>query len=257
MKKKIMALCMCLCMLAIAVVSSTMAYFTDSGEQTNTFTAGKVDIVLYEHEVEKDTDPESNTFGDLIATNEKTLDNQEYHLYPAMTVDKDPTILVKKDSENAWVAAKITITSGSAGDIESLIPSTDHYMHMLDVSQIIKGGLAGTEVDFVTTHPLWNKVEGMPVYGNEEYSTYQEVLTDDEGNYGKYVIYMFVEKPVEAGKTVKLFEILEVKPEWTNEQMAILNDASIKVEAYATQTNGFADCYTAVTTAFPEAFDFN
>ena len=60
-----------------------------------------------------------------------------------------------------------------------------------------------------------------------------------------------------AGDNVVLFDTMTIPADWDNGEMAIMNGTSIKVEAYATQTNGFADCYTAVTTAFPEAFDFN
>ena len=47
MKKKIVALALVICMLAIAIVGGTLAYFTDTDAQTNTFTAGKVGIKLY------------------------------------------------------------------------------------------------------------------------------------------------------------------------------------------------------------------
>ena len=41
------------------------------------------------------------------------------------------------------------------------------------------------------------------------------------------------------------------------EQMAELKDLKIEIQAYATQEYGFKDCFTAMTTAFPDAFKLN
>jgi len=108
MKKKIIALCLVVCLLSIAI-SGTLAYLTDTHAQKNTFAVGNVDITLDEAVVEKNAD------GDLVAKgSERTSAAQEYHLYPAMTVVKDPTITVT-GTENAWVAAKIVITGDLTG----------------------------------------------------------------------------------------------------------------------------------------------
>ena len=48
MKKKIIALCLVVCLLAIAVIGGTLAYFTDTDEQTNVVTVGNVSAKLYE-----------------------------------------------------------------------------------------------------------------------------------------------------------------------------------------------------------------
>ena len=247
MKKKIIALCLVVCLLAIAIVGGTLAYFTDTDVQTNVFTAGKVGINLNEAVVELDT-----VTGNLVATDERTEDAQSYHLYPAQVVEKDPTITVDGDSEDCYVAAKITITSGAAGDIEELIYSTGHYNHMIDISKIISGGFAEPGADMKYNHPLYNlNGNGMPVYGDATYSAYQEVLTDDNGDYtGEYIIYIFVEDVKAAYESVTLFNKMTIPTDWDNAEMAIMNGTTIKVEAFATQTNGFADCFTAITTAF-------
>ena len=256
MKKKIVAITLCIAMLAIMIVSGTMAYFTDNAAQTNTFTAGKVDIYLYEHEVEKDED------GNLVSTGKKTLEDQSYHLYPAMTVTKDPTIAVKVDSEDAYIAAKIIITSGEAGDIEQLIYSKDHYEHLLDIAKIVSGGYAQPDQFLQAKHPLRAKYPQLPVYGDAEYgensyAVFQQA-NENGGQYGKgeYVIYLFIEEPLAAGESKTLFNTITIPKTWDNAEMAIMNGTTIKVEAYATQTNGFHDCYTAITTAFPGAFPF-
>ena len=255
MKKKILAITLCVSMLAIAIVGGTLAYFTDTHTQTNTFVAGNVGISLDEAKVKLDNDPESNTFGDLIAdgTN-RTTETQEYHLFPGMTVTKDPTITVDSDSEEAFIAAKVIITSGEEGDIESLIGSG--YMNLLAIHDIVEGGYAKPNQPMQQNHPLRAKYPQLPEYGDAEYgtSTYsvfqQANPNGGANNNGEYVLYIFAEGKKAAGAEVVLFENIIIPDAWNNREMAIMNGVTIKVEAYAVQANGFADCYTAMTSAF-------
>ena len=48
MKKKILVLCLVVAMLATAVVSGSLAWFTDNDEVTNTFTIGSIEIEQHE-----------------------------------------------------------------------------------------------------------------------------------------------------------------------------------------------------------------
>lgn len=256
MKKKIFAIVLCVAMLAIAIVGGTMAYFTDTHTQTNTFEAGNVGIYLDEAKVKPDDNPESNTFGDLIADGTRTTETQAYHLFPGMTVTKDPTITVDSDSEEAFIAAKVIITSGEEGDIESLIGSG--YENLLAIHGIVEGGYA-TPSQQMQKHPLRAKYPKLPVYGDAEYgtSTYsvfqQANPSGGAYNNGEYVLYIFAEGKKAAGEKVVLFENIIIPDAWDNRQMAIMNGVTIKVEAYAVQANGFADCYTAMTTAFGQS----
>ena len=54
MKKKIVALCLCVALAVVAIGGATLAYFTDTDEATNTFTAGGVKIELIEQQVNED-----------------------------------------------------------------------------------------------------------------------------------------------------------------------------------------------------------
>jgi len=53
MKKKILALGLCVAMLAIAVISGSLAYFTDTDSQVNVMTTGKVDISQDEQQLDE------------------------------------------------------------------------------------------------------------------------------------------------------------------------------------------------------------
>ena len=54
MKKKIVALCLVVALAATAIIGGTLAYFTDTDEATNTFTAGGVTIDLIEQQVNEE-----------------------------------------------------------------------------------------------------------------------------------------------------------------------------------------------------------
>lgn len=54
MKKKIVALCLCVALAVVAIGGATLAYFTDTDEATNTFTAGGVKIDLIEQQVNEE-----------------------------------------------------------------------------------------------------------------------------------------------------------------------------------------------------------
>ena len=55
MKKKIVALCLCVALAVVAIGGATLAYFTDTDDATNTFTAGGVKIELIEQQRNADS----------------------------------------------------------------------------------------------------------------------------------------------------------------------------------------------------------
>ena len=91
MKKKIFVVALAVCLLAVSIVGSSMAYFTDTEQYTNVFTAGKVDITL------------------TVAGN-----GTDANIYPGQTISKNATI-TNVGSEDAYVAAiiKLTDTDGN------------------------------------------------------------------------------------------------------------------------------------------------
>lgn len=101
MKTKSKALLMTLCavLLVAASVLGTMAYLTSTtGEVNNTFSIGKIDITLDEAKVNLD--------GVAITPAERGNGNA-YKLVPGHTYTKDPTVHVKKDSEDAYIFVKV------------------------------------------------------------------------------------------------------------------------------------------------------
>lgn len=92
MKKKIMTLSLVVALAATAVIGGTLAYFTDTEEETNTFTVGNVDIIL--------TEPEWDQ-GDAV-------------LIPGREIAKNPTITVETDSQRAYTFMKVKLSDDFA-----------------------------------------------------------------------------------------------------------------------------------------------
>ena len=102
-KKKIVSIALAAALAATAIVGSSLAYFTDTEEKTNTFTVGNVDITL--------TEPNwgANISKDLI---------------PGKTIPKDPTITVEADSETAYTFMKVEVSEDFANLMKAYATAT-------------------------------------------------------------------------------------------------------------------------------------
>ena len=240
-KKKITTVVLLLAFLAIAVTGGTLAYFTDTDSATHTYTAGNVEIDLTEGAVVKN-DSGNYVFIDRINNRIDVGANEEDEydfgkLYPAMTIAKDPTI-TNLGSENAYIAAKVTITS--AGDLYEIL-GLEGY-DIIDINTVVDGGLSDQTVNVINNYCGTSLV----VHGNNEFAVYQEA--DRQTN--TYVLYFFIEDAKATNEEVVLFEQLTIPSTWDNAEMAQLENLKITVDAFATQEYGFASCYDAMTTAF-------
>ena len=90
-KKKIVSIALAAALAATAIVGSSLAYFTDQDEKTNTFTVGNVDITLTEPKWDAD------------------INNKD--LIPGKTIPKDPTITVAEGSEKAYTFMKVQMSA--------------------------------------------------------------------------------------------------------------------------------------------------
>lgn len=122
MKKRILTIALAVALLATCF-GGTYAYLKDTHVVKNTFATGNVYITLDEAKVKLD-----ETTGNLIKDGNERISTskadheveQNYHLFPDMVVTKDPTIHVDDTSEDAWIAAIITI-SGTTVDMREHI----------------------------------------------------------------------------------------------------------------------------------------
>ena len=97
---------LCVCLVVLASVMGTLAYLTDDDAVTNTFTVGDVKINLDEAPVDENGK----------ATDADRVKENDYHLMPGQTYDKDPTVTVLKGSEETYVRMLVTFTYSSQLD---------------------------------------------------------------------------------------------------------------------------------------------
>lgn len=102
MKKKVIFGIICTAVLVAASIMGTISYLTAQESAVNTFTVGKVDITVDETDVTPDGEP--------IDGAERVYGN-EYHLIPGKSYVKDPTLTVKKGSNESYLRMLVTINN--------------------------------------------------------------------------------------------------------------------------------------------------
>lgn len=122
-KRKITAVA-AFALIVFSYVLTTIAWLTmQTGEVTNTFTVGDVDIELQEHEIDNNTHGLSNilyTQGNIEI--DKVNKGINYYYVPGLTMKKDPTVVVQGGSAACWLFIKIVpATNHFSGDDENSI----------------------------------------------------------------------------------------------------------------------------------------
>lgn len=104
MKKKVLAAATSVALVAVVGIGATLAYFTDSEEQTNVVTMGHVDIDLTETSEEEDA---------ILTENGLQFNN----VMPGDVVSKVPTVTVVEDSQDAYIRMKMEISAEEGSGI--------------------------------------------------------------------------------------------------------------------------------------------
>ena len=118
-KKKVLLGILALVLVAAISVGGTLAWMTDTtGVVQNTFTSGKVDIDLKEHELIKDG---VGAFT-KVDTSKETVSNEGYKLIPGREAQKDPFVKVLTGSEDCFIYIEVveennTLEEGKEGKI--------------------------------------------------------------------------------------------------------------------------------------------
>lgn len=238
--------CVILSVFVLMFLGVTIAYFTDRKQATSTFTSGNVEITLVESAVRLDE------YGNYVKDTTKRMSAGKRDLsevrevgrvYPGTSVYKDPTITNTGDAPE-WLAAKVTLTDGK-GDLHKVIGYPGY--EEIDIERLITGGLLDEPVDVED----WNGIADVCV--NDRYAMIQVANTAE----GKYEFYFLMLEPVAVGESIMLFDHLVFDQVWNNAQMQEFAELTIDVQAYGVQLHQLADCFTAMTSAFPEHFPFN
>ncbi len=244
-KKKIIAICVCVALLAGTILSGTIAYFTDDEAITNTFTSGNIDMILTEY---TDDGEDDNT--DLDVVNPEKNIFSSYKLFPEDVITKKPVITFEKDSEDAYVAAIITVTAKDLNNVSAgkTPVVTDGKLNPEPLIQSAENsGILNSATDCADTAAV------LKALAADENAVVQKVTTDDNGN-TVYTFYLFVEAVQEDTSSITLFDTLNVPANWDNAEMDLLKGLKIDVKAYAVQAKHLDNCHDAMVSAFQTEF---
>ena len=155
-KKKILTVALVLCMAAIMAMG-TLAYFNDAETATNTFTLGKVDIVLNE----------TDNYGSPFVQDQKLLPGSS----TANAIAKNATVTVESDSEDCWVWVELLVPE-ELYNSKSESNETNNALHFNQFLNYLQG--------YTTDSTNPNAVECAKLYpGNHQWSTLKYIETAD------------------------------------------------------------------------------
>lgn len=257
MKKKVLALCLVVALAATAIIGGTLAYFTDTDEETNTFTAGGVTIDLIEQQVNEDgTELEAfeqnQVLMPIVGSAQGEKDNFGQPV-AANYIDKIVTIKNTGKSD-AWVRAYFAIPSALDNGYEDFN--------------------AGANI----LHFNFGNENGVTTYG-EQWKWMHDTDTDTKWNYFETTIdnvaynvyYADYYQPLPANATTEQFisglyldshvdmkggEYIDTRFPNANLNLSILKGTvSCPVMAVAVQAAGFDSADAAITAAFGANFN--
>ena len=261
MKKKITALFLCVALAAIAIVGASLAYFTDTDNETNTFAVGNVKIDLIEQERgENGLQPftQNKKLSPIVGSAQGEKD--ELGMPTAKNyVDKMVTVR-NTGSEKAYIRAYFAIPAVAEVEVQDVIAVNDlvagmNVLHFNFGNKVVDGNITSTEgVEWIWTHGnKWNYFEttmdGIKynVYFADYYQAVEAGATTEQLIQGVYL-----DKSVDFGKDGKCYAFGE---EVTLDEGWDWSKVSCPVFAVACQAEGFDSAAEAMNAAFGANYD--
>lgn len=249
MKKKIVALCLCVALAVVAIGGATLAYFTDTDNETNTFTVGNVKIDLIEQQRgENGLVPFEQNKKLYPIVGSAQGDKDEYGMPTAKNyVDKMVTIK-NTGSEKAYIRAYFAIPAALDDGYERFNAGLN-VLHFNFGNKVVNGAISSTEgVEWFWTHGnKWNyfetTIDGIAynVYYADYYQAVDADATTEQLIQGVYLDKSF---DMKDGKAYAFGEELSLDEGWN------WNNVSCPVFAVACQAEGFDNASDAITAAF-------
>ena len=233
MKKKILALCLVVALAATAVIGGTLAYFTDTDAQKNTFTTGNVAIDLWEDFGDNDAEGIEKLLPATGSAQAGTLKNG---------IEKE--VYVTNDgSEDAYVRVHIAIPS-ILDDAQPNFDASKNVLHFNYAPETVEDG-------------KWNWSNSVDGTTGSNWNFY--TTTIDSKSYNVYVV-TYETKLAKDESTVDAMSQVYLDSETTNEDITRIKETLgdnwyIYVAAEGTQAEGFDDAYAALNTAFGNPSD--
>ena len=246
MKKKLIAIFLCVALAAVAIVGASLAYFTDTDSETNTFTVGNVKIDLIEKERGENGLQDFTQNKKLYPIVGSAQGEQDEYNMPVAKNYVDKMVTVKNTgSEKAFIRAYFAIPSALDDGYETF-NAGKNVLHF-NFGNTADG--ASTDgVQWIWTHgSKWNYYE--TTIGNIKYNVY----------FADYY------QAVDAGATTeqllkgvyldKSFDFKNGEPYAFGEKITLdagwdWNNVSCPVFAVACQAEGFTSASEAITAAF-------
>lgn len=197
MKKKYLLFIFCVALISFIMIGVTTAYLTATDNEVNVFTVGKVSITLDETEVDE--------LGNKIS--DKRVNENQYHLIPGYTYIKDPTVTIKKGSNDSYIRILITINKNSE--------LKDLYGENFTLNDIYANW--GENWEYIGK----KFVEENVIEYEYQYKNIVNGLNDDN-------------------KLEPLFEKFTIPDKTTISELESLKDLKVKIKAQAIQASGFA-----------------
>lgn len=228
--KKALLTVVCASCLVVVTIFGTLAYLTDKDSNVNTFTIGKVDILLDELDVDNDEDTSDITTG--TSGNGQRDKANEYHLIPGQTYTKDPTVTVKANSESSYIYMIVTVEN--IDQLKEALPNT-----------IVDGNKNPVyyEDDVFLLQNLcdWKANSPWQYKGYREYLETADEQTITKGEY-RFVYQNAVAGEITDKQLAPLFNTITVPgKDITSDNIEKLSSVKIIVNAYAVQEAGFTD----------------
>ena len=250
MKKKITAIFLCVALLATAIVGASLAYFTDTDNETNTFTVGNVKIDLIEEERDGNGGTKEFTQGKKLYPIVGSAQGEKDALgMPTAKnyVDKMVTI-ENTGSEKAYIRAYFAIPSALDDGYETFNAGMN-VLHFNFGNKVENGVITSTEgVEWIWTHDgKWNyfetTIDGIKynVYFADYYQAVDAGATTEQLVQGVYLDKTF---DIKDGKCYAFGEEVTLDDGWD------WNNVSCPVFAVACQAEGFDSASEAITAAF-------
>ena len=218
MRKVLLTVC-CAALLVCVTIGATVAYLTSTATVENTFTVGNVKITLDEALVDANG---KKIEGDGAGRTTEAYNKQSYHVFPGGSYDKDPTVHVAVDSEEAYIRMKVTVSNISK--LRNAFPKatySDYYM--ADGTFLLEKLVSGWNSAVWPCQGCTENTDGSATYEFRYYDT----VAGETGDGAKV-------KNLEA-----LFTDVNIPGTVDNTALANLNDIKITVTAEAIQADGF------------------
>ena len=249
MKKKLIAIFLCVALAAVAVVGASLAYFTDTDNETNTFTVGNVSIDLIEQQRGENGLVDFVQGKKLYPIVGSAQGEKDESGMPTAKNYVDKMVTVKNTgTEKAYIRAYFAIPSALDDGYETFNAGMN-TLHFNFGNKVEDGVVSSTYgVEWIWQHDgKWNYYETTidGIKYNVYYADYRDVV-DPDATTAQFVQGVYLDKSFDMkdGKPYAFGKEITVDEGWD------WNKVSCPVFAVACQAEGFDSASEAITAAF-------